>query len=616
MYTSDHSSSGADPNADVAADLARVTALIRERNLAAAEAACRSLLTKAPRHAAATHLLGLIRKDAGDVVNGERLLRDSIALEPRQAEFRANLANLLRRLGRMREAETSYREGIALDPGHRPARLGLIRTLNDLKQHAAAEAESRALLAGNNRDHQAWSALAMTLRDQMRLPEAEAAYRQAISVAPNDVQAHHNLGAVLSRLDRTEEAMEALNQAESLGLKGFELAFNRGMVLLQIYRIDDAERAFAEAVAQQPLHGEAQINLARVRFMRGDPNFTRDIAAAVAAHQNDTRLQLLFGQVLKRAGDLQGAESQLRDVLKRSGPAPQTRAALAEVLLESGRLKEAESEALAAAGEGTQDPHIIDTLVTILLSRGRAGDAMPFIRAQRVQNPHEQGWIAYEATAARLLGQPLYQELYDYDRLVRTYDLESPPGWSSMSALNAAVLEALNARHRFANHPLDQSLRNGSQTARNLLTDPDPAIQAILKAFEVAIDDYQQMMGSDAGHPLSARNRGAAAIVAAWSVQLRREGFHVNHVHPQGWISSAYYVAVPDEVQDETLMSGWIKFGETRYPVPGAGPEGVVQPRPGRLVLFPSYMWHGTNPIHGPEPRTTIAFDAVPPKAG
>lgn len=55
-------------------------------------------------------------------------------------------------------------------------------------------------------------------------------------------------------------------------------------------------------------------------------------------------------------------------------------------------------------------------------------------------------------------------------------------------------------------------------------------------------------------------------------------------------------------------MSGWIKFGETRYPVPG----GVVQPRAGRLLLFPSYMWHGTNPIHGSEPRTAIAFDAVP----
>jgi hypothetical protein len=69
---------------------------------------------------------------------------------------------------------------------------------------------------------------------------------------------------------------------------------------------------------------------------------------------------------------------------------------------------------------------------------------------------------------------------------------------------------------------------------------------------------------------------------------------------------------VPEEVNDPALKSGWIKFGETRFPTPGATAEHFVQPRAGRLVLFPSYMWHGTNPIHGSAARTTIAFDALP----
>jgi hypothetical protein len=185
-----------------------------------------------------------------------------------------------------------------------------------------------------------------------------------------------------------------------------------------------------------------------------------------------------------------------------------------------------------------------------------------------------------------------------------------------MEEFNAALAQALAARHRFAVHPLDQSLRNGSQTSRSLVADPDPAIQAALKAFLRPIEHYRGLLGNDPAHPLSVRNRGAAAYVGAWSVQLRREGFHVNHVHPMGWISSAYYVSVPDEVADQTLRSGWLKFGETRYPVPGATPERMVQPRAGRLVLFPSYMWHGTNPIHGSVPRTTIAFDVAPSQPG
>src|SRR5690606_19615588 len=123
-------------------------------------------------------------------------------------------------------------------------------------------------------------------------------------------------------------------------------------------------------------------------------------------------------------------------------------------------------------------------------------------------------------------------ELYDYSQLVRTYDIEAPLGGPSMQDLNHALLQALDKRHAFANHPLDQSLRHGSQTARNLVADPDPAIQAILEIFELPLQDYLQHLGQDANHPLRARNQGVATLSSAWSVQLRREGFHVNHVHP------------------------------------------------------------------------------------
>jgi hypothetical protein len=91
-------------------------------------------------------------------------------------------------------------------------------------------------------------------------------------------------------------------------------------------------------------------------------------------------------------------------------------------------------------------------------------------------------------------------------------------------------------------------------------------------------------------------------------------GFHVNHIHPNGWISSCYYVGVPDAVQDQTARQGWIKFGESGFThLAEKNPaRRAVQAVPGRLVLFPSYMWHGTVPFRGPTPRTTIAFDVVP----
>jgi len=94
---------------------------------------------------------------------------------------------------------------------------------------------------------------------------------------------------------------------------------------------------------------------------------------------------------------------------------------------------------------------------------------------------------------------------------------------------------------------------------------------------------------------------------------MRGQGRHANHLHPEGWISSAYYVTVPKEAEDQNARNGWIKFGEPSLDLPLKDPiRRAVQPVPGRLVLFPSYTWHGTIPLQASSARTTIAFDAIP----
>jgi Flp pilus assembly protein TadD len=594
------------------AALAKAGALLERGRAQEAAAACTEILANSPRNAAAMHLLGLARGRMAQSEEAERLIRRSIELEPANHEFQVNFANFLRRLGRLSEAEAGYRKVLQSAPAARKARHNLALTLDELGRRAEAEAECRRLLVGDDRDVEAWSLLGYVLSNQNRLFEAEAAYRKALDLTPGHGLAHHNLGSVLIQMDRAEEAMTALDRARSLGTPEFEFHFGRGRALTLLHRFEEAEREFGAAVALRPKHVDAQLNLARLRFMRGDRDFTRGIDDAVDAHPDDLQLHALRGSVLFRAGRHELAESRIRDVLKHSGALPEFRALLAQVLLEVGRLKEAELEALEAAAAQPRNSATVDILVSILLARGRAEDAQPFIRSQRALQPEDQTWIAHEATAARLLGEPAYRELFDYGRFVRIYRLEPPRGWSSMAALNAELLSALHSRHRSASRPLDQSLRNGTQTARNLVMDPHPAIRAVIGCFHEALRSYVGELGNDAAHPLTRRNRGSARIQAAWSVQLRRGGFHVNHLHPQGWISSAYYTAVPQEVSDTTLKSGWLKFGEPRYAVPGALAEHFVQPEAGLLVLFPAYMWHGTNAIFGSEPRTTIAFDAIP----
>lgn len=591
--------------------LQQATMHLQRKQLVQAEAVCRAVLANQPANADAMHLFGLVRKQAGDLGAAERLMRSSLALAPKRADIHANLGNVLHAQRRAQDACDAYRAALALDNRHALARLGLARAHLDLGEFAQAQAACRTLLQQRPQDAQAWSTLASALRRAGNLSEAESAYRRALELMPNYALAHHNLGAMLGEADRAEEALEALDRAQSLGLATWETALNRGNALLKLYRLQEAEQAYLAAVKLQPRSIEAQRNLARLRFMAGEPNFDRSVEQALSEHGGDIGLHMLRAELARDAGNLVQAEAALRSALQMAGESPPVRCALSGVLLQLGRLDEAEQEALRAAAS-QQHPAIIENLISVLLMRGRAQEALEWIARFRREAPLEQRWIAYQATAARMLQRDDYTELYDFDRFVRTYTVEPPSGWRTIEEFNAELEQVLNARHRFTRHPLDQSLRQGSQTARSLLADADPLIKAILKQFDAPLADYAASIGNDAQHPLSARNAGRPVIDKCWSVQLRAEGFHVNHIHPQGWISSAYYVAVPDETQDEAAASGWIKFGEPKLPIAGCTPERQIQPVSGKLVLFPSYMWHGTTPIHGATPRTTIAFDALP----
>jgi Tfp pilus assembly protein PilF len=479
------------------------------------------------------------------------------------------------------------------------------------------EAEKRCrgvLAASKNRNVQAWIMLGTVLREQRKQDDAEAAFRRAISMAPRDVYAHHNLGALLSAQDRPEEALAALNRAQALALNAPELHVNRGRALMQLYRLDDAEKAYARAAALEPRDPTAQTMLAQLRFMRGDPDFARDLVAVCDANPGNAGLQLTLAEMRRRANDLAGAEGTLRSLRDRVGAFPEVSSALARVLLDAGRLAEAMAEALQGLQMRPANSAIADIAASTLLSGGRPDQALALIRQHRLRTPEDQRWIAYEATAARVLNQPLYRQLYDYSRFVRVYDIETPRGWTDMTTFNAALEAALRSRHVFKTHPLDQSLRNGSQTARNLMTDKDKVVQTLLGAFSAPLADYVRSVEAESNHPLSSQGRGAVGLKGCWSVDLHGRGYHVNHVHPEGWISSAYYVKTPESATDSEHKHGWIKFGESPLPLPSVTPQHFIQPRPGRLVLFPSYMWHGTQPVLDEDQRLTVAFDAVAPK--
>ena len=68
------------------------------------------------------------------------------------------------------------------------------------------------------------------------------------------------------------------------------------------------------------------------------------------------------------------------------------------------------------------------------------------------------------------------------------------------------------------------------------------------------------------------------------------------------------------DCMDTMRTAEWtLRFGEPGLlTTPPLGVEFSVRPELRMRVLFPSYFWHGTVPIHSDQPRLTVTFDVVP----
>ena len=244
--------------------------------------------------------------------------------------------------------------------------------------------------------------------------------------------------------------------------------------------------------------------------------------------------------------------------------------------------------------------------------RGRGGTAPRATNYSRGP-PDDQQLIAYRATALRLSGDSRYAQLHDYERLVRIYRLHPPPGFADIahSTLRFAreLLAACTARH-------SARWRNRCAAARK----PSAICRRIIRWWRTSsrcstrrsATTSRRLRDQRSVIPTDRRKRAGYRIAGSWSVQLQPGGFHINHVHPQGWLSSAYYLELPESVKDSSSRAGWLKFGEPGLPIGACPPDHFVEPEPGMLVLFPSYMWHGTVPFEEGGRRLTAAFDVVP----
>lgn len=186
-----------------------------------------------------------------------------------------------------------------------------------------------------------------------------------------------------------------------------------------------------------------------------------------------------------------------------------------------------------------------------------------------------------------------------------------PSGFADRAAFHPALVAEVRAHHTLT-ETWDHKRRaaRGGWLATDLFVDATPALAAFEAMIRRAIDTLP--LAEDPAHPfLGARPR--AYTLDAWCNILVAEGHQAGHIHNLGWLSGVYYVSLPPGL-GEAGEAGWLEFGRPGYGLPETPAMAIhrVRPREGLVVLFPSYLWHGTIPFAGAGQRISIAFDVHP----
>ncbi len=452
------------------------------------------------------------------------------------------------------------------------------------------------------RDARIWQLLGLAWRNLEEPAPALDALRRAAALAPADPLIAHTLAR--ATLEAGLPAITLFERAQALAPQDGSLLLGRSAAQLAEGRIAEAIADLDALLARNPLWLDGHAAAARLRGLSGaGADFAASYERALAVAPREHGLWLALVGQLVVSERYAAAEEVVARARAAAGDHPAHAGIEALCAAELGRAEEAERR-FAALGE-IADPALAVRKVRHLLRTGRPAEAAALAWRHR-DAPGDLMW-PYLALAWRLTADPRWQWLEGDSRFVTVHDLD-------LAAIGPLAAR-LRALHTATHQPPEQSVRGGTQTDGPLFARIEPEIRALRATVKAAVERHvAQLPPPDPSHPILAHRRDAPLRFAgSWSVRLAGQGFHSDHVHPAGWISSALYVSLPEGMGGAD-HAGWLSLGEAPALGLALPPIRLVEPRPGRLVLFPSTMWHGTRPFASGE-RLTVAFDVARPAA-
>ncbi len=423
--------------------------------------------------------------------------------------------------------------------------------------------------------------LAVALKRLGRFDEALAAFETALALRPRHGATIANMGSCLLAAGRNDEALARLDPAGVDDPAHADFCNNRGIALARAGRFDEAVEAYRGPICARPAMAETQINMADALAQSGDAAGAMRVLEEVLAAGSNMRAANQLGLLKEKAGDFAAAAAALRSGFDPDAPNHALGINLARNLIRADRPRDALAvcERMLATS-----PSVTTPLAMATVALGRMGE---------------------RGAQAQLMG---------IEYFVTVHDIDAVSGFATIADFNAALVAELRDHPSLTEEPEGLVTRQGRQSD-DLAAAQTPALAALGDlARERLAAEGGRLRGWGGNHPFL-RALPEHWSLTLWGTILRPGGEVGAHIHAPNWMSGVYYpdfTGNPDDGRE-----GAFGIGVLPEELGGdAEPLQVFTPRTGRLILFPSYLWHATLPFGGEEDRISFAFDLVPEGVG
>ena len=510
--------------------------------------------------------------------------------------------------------------------------------LHQSGQFHLAEKKAKKLLDDFPQELILHNILGVSQEAQKKFKEAADSYRNALKIQPQFAEMQFNLGSVLYQLGDSQSAIHHYQKAIQIKPDLVVAYFNLGITYQNESQFDKALSAYQKAIELEPRFYEAYGNKGAVYLLQG--NFDQAIHSfqQSLSIQDHSRGHFNLGNAYRNQGHLEKAIQSYQKAIEMNPDDPEVCSVLGDALWHQGKIPEANQYLRKAVSLNSENPIANYNLATFLHDNKKFQEAYEFYKASQMKDWEERAlYCLYKtkqfdifekelnsamlkkntspllATLSTHFAKNFHQEdRYNFcpDPLHFVFHGQVDALKNSKDDLLKSLLNDINEAD--ISERMQSRLVNGIQSSGNLFKRKDPSFKRLAQEITLLIKKYYDHYKNEDSIFIKAFPKNIE-FSSSWFVKMQTGGHLSSHIHEEGWISGAVYLAIPQQKKHPDEGGIELSIDGDDYPrMHDDFEKKLYLPQVGDVIFFPSSVFHRTIPFSSNEERICIAFDLKP----